>query len=90
MRCEGRSNWPPIWRATGGETLTGEMGILASVDTDRSGSRCYLTMEFENQRYSATLLFTEVTFCWLITKMLKNRIGMSTKEVGDLDLSYTL
>jgi len=47
-------------------------------------------MDLESQRYLGTLLFTDKKFCWLICKLLKNRTGMSIKEIGDLDLSYTL
>lgn len=90
MSYRGISNWPPIWCRTGKETLTGEIGVLVNADTDRSGSRCYLSIDFENERYCGTLLFTDITFCWFITKILRNRIGMPIKDVGDLDLSYGL
>jgi hypothetical protein len=90
MSYRGVSNWPPVWCRTGRQTLTGEIGVLANADTDRSGSRCYISIDFENERYCGTLLFTDVAFCWFIAKMFKNRIGASIKEIGDLDLSYTL
>lgn len=50
------------------------------------GDRCFLTMDLENQRYLGSLLFTDKKFA--ICKRLMNRTGI--KEIGDVDLSYTL
>lgn len=90
MTYLGEPNWPPVWCRTGEPSLKGELGILVSADCDRSGSRCYLAMETEGRRYAGTLLFSDVTFCWFITRTLKNRTGMTLKDVGDLDLSASL
>jgi hypothetical protein len=90
MSYRGMSNWPPVWCRTGQPTLSGEIGVLVNADCDRAGDRCFITMDLESQRYLGTLLFTDKKFCWLICKLLKNRTGMSIKEIGDLDLSYTL
>jgi predicted oxidoreductase len=90
MSYRGMTNWPPVWCRRGSENLTGEIGILVNADCDRSGRKCYLTIDFENQRYLGTLLFTDDKMCWFITKILKNRIGRSIEEIGNIDLSYTL
>ena len=90
MNYGGAANWPPVWHRNGDEPLTGEIGVLANADTDRTGNRCFVTMEFESKRYIATVLFSDVTFCWLIARTLKNRVGTPIKDIGDLDLSYTL
>jgi predicted oxidoreductase len=90
MSYRGMPNWPPVWCRMGERTLSGELGILVNADCDRSGKSCYLTIDFENKRYLGTLLFSDDKMYWLITKILKNRIGLSIKEIGDLDLSYTL
>ena len=90
MSYRGASNWPPVWCRTDRPYLTGEIGVLTNADSDRSGTRCFLSMEFEKERYAGTLLFTDVAFCWYITKVLKNRTGFTIKEIGDLDLSHTL
>ena len=88
MTYRAAPNWPPVWCHAGKPNLTGEVGVLVNADSDRSGSRCYLSMEFEKERYASTLLFTDVAFCWYITKVLKNRTGFTIKEIGDLDLSH--
>jgi len=82
-------SWPPVWCRSGSQALTGEIGVLVSADIDRSGKRCYLSIDFENERYFGTLLFTDIVFCWFINKILKNRIGTPIRDIGDLDLSFT-
>ena len=90
MSYRGLTNWPPMWCRTGFDTLSGEIGVLVSVDVDRTGNKCYLGMDIDGLRYIGTLLFTDTRFCWLITKLLKNRVGIPIENIGDLDLSYTL
>ena len=90
MTYHGATSWPPVWCRSGEEPLNGEIGVLISVDCDRTGKRCYLGMELNDQRYLGTLLIEDVAFCWLITKILKNRLGMSIEEIGELDLSFAL
>lgn len=90
MNYRGLPNWPPLWCRTGKPSLTGEIGVLTSADSDRTGKRCYLSMEFQGERYFGTLLFDDSTFCWYICKTLKNRIGLTIKEIGELDLAHTL
>ena len=90
MSYHGITNWPPVWCRTGVQNLTAEIGTLVNADSDRSGKKCYLTIDFGNQRYLGTLLFSDDKMCWFITRTLKNRIGLSIKEIGDLDLSFTL
>ena len=63
-------------------------GFCDSVVSCSSHSKCYLGMELDGRRYAGTLLFKDVTFCWFITRILKNRIGSSIKEIGELDLSF--
>ena len=88
MAYGGVPNWPPVWYRNGEQSLRGEFGVLVSADCDRSGAKCYLGMELDGRRYAGTLLFKDVTFCWFITRILKNRIGSSIKEIGELDLSF--
>jgi hypothetical protein len=90
MTYHGATSWPPVWCRTGEQPLTGEIGVLVSVDCDRTGNRCYLGMEIDDRRYLGTLMVNDVAFCWLVTKILKNRTGMSIKDIGDLDLSFAL
>ena len=90
MSYRGMASWPPVWCRKGEQTLSGEIGILVNADSDRSGKKSYLTIDFENRRYLGTLLFSEEKMCWFITRALKNRLGLSIKEIGDLDMSFTL
>ena len=90
MTYRGMPNWPPVWCRSGEETLKGELGVLVSADCDRSGNRCFLSMELDGRRYAGTLLFNDVTFCWFVTRILKNRTGTSIQDLGDLDLSFSL
>lgn len=86
----GVPNWPPLWCRAREQTMKGEIGILVSADCDRSGSKCYLAMELDGRRYAGTLLFNDVTFCWLITRIFKNRLGTPIKDLGELELSLSL
>jgi hypothetical protein len=87
---EGTANWPPLWRRSDRHDLTGEVGVLANADSDRTGTRCYLSINFDNERYTGTILFEDKKFCWYVAKTLKNRIGMPVKDIGDLELPHTL
>ena len=64
----------------------GEIGILSNADTARTGKQCFISINFENSRYCGTLEFTDPTICWSIAKLLKTRVGMSIKDIGDLDI----
>ena len=94
MRYRGVPNWPPVWtpRSTGGQdSIKGEIGILKRVDRDvKTVNRCFLLIEHNDQNYIGTLLFSDGMFCWLMSVLLKKHIGLSIKEIGNLDLSYTL
>ncbi len=89
MIYRGVQNWPPVWCHTGKQSLKGEIGVLASADTARQGNRCYVSMDFEDERYTGTLLFDDVVFGWFVTKSFKDRIGASIKDIGDLDFSFS-
>jgi hypothetical protein len=94
MQYRGARNWPPVWTqagTNGKKTATGEVGRLKQVNGDsRSNKRCFLVTEHEGERYIGALLFDDAIFCWLISRVLKSHIGWSVKELGDLDLSFTL
>jgi hypothetical protein len=94
MQYRGARNWPPVWSqagTNGKKTATGEVGILKQVNGDsRSNKRCFLVIEHEGERYIGALLFDDAIFCWLISRVLKSHIGWSVKDLGELDLSFTL
>jgi hypothetical protein len=94
LSYRGMHSWPPLWtqRGTNGnKTLRGEVGILRQVNGDsRSNRRCFLVIEHEGERYVGTLLFDDHVFCWLVSKVLKTHIGWPIKDIGALDMSFTL
>jgi len=90
VKGQGIASWPPLWRRSDRESLAGEVGVLANADSDRTGTRCYLSINFENQRYTGTLLFEDKKFCWYVARTLKNRVGMPIKDVGDIDIPSSL
>jgi hypothetical protein len=87
-------NWPPIWAQPskdGGKTVEGEIGILRYALTDRRlANKCFLVIEHGNERYNGTLSFDDAKFFLLVSHLLKNHIGRPIKEIGDLDLSFSL
>jgi hypothetical protein len=94
MNFRGVRNWPPVWLPVDREitkSLVGEIGILRHVQHDaRYNTRCRLVIEHEEGVYTGTLMFDDVSFCWLVTNILKSHIRRSIKNIGDLDLSYSL
>ena len=86
-------NWPPVWTqlTKDGKILRGEVGILRKVTPkDPSDDKCYLVIEHEAAHYVSSLIFDDVMFCRLMFSVFKDNIGRSIKEIGDVDLSYTL
>ncbi len=92
MSYHGMRNWPPTWVAHySNENLIGEYGVLTEVISDiLRRNRCYLTMEHKNRACMGALLFDDETFCSLVSTILKENIGNSITQLGDLDLSDTL
>jgi len=93
MRRHGVPSWPPVWtltRSQNEKTVRGEVGVLTYViGNHQVTNRCYLVIEHNNERYMGCLLVDEIAFCSEIAAILQNQLGHSTKEIGDLDLSYT-
>lgn len=82
-------NWPPVFVPLAPPTrvIVGEFGILKGVSSSRfQRDRCDLIIEYEGLKLTATLLFNDRDFCWLITHLLKFNINRSIKDIGDLDL----
>jgi hypothetical protein len=93
MRYQDAPNWPPVWtqmRIGSVKTVTGELGVLTYVHGSDYSHKCYLVTTHENENYVATLPFDDAVFCQLITKLLRQHIGKSIKDIGDLDVDYTL
>jgi hypothetical protein len=95
MNFAGYANWPPIWvSGTGSENrkkTLGEVGILIGVIfNEATPDRLFLTMEIKSERYMGCLAFNDHVFCRQLYLFLQDHIGKSIKEIGDLDLAYTL
>jgi hypothetical protein len=90
IRHPGGKNWPPVWtqrRRDGVKAVTGEDGILIYVHAAAGSNKCDLVIEYENENYTGTLLFDEAKFCHQVAALLRQHIGKSIKEIGDLDVS---
>src|SRR5256714_746205 len=94
MSRYGVPNWPPIWtqaRKEGNKRVVGEVGVLRYVHANNKIShKCYLVIEYDREHYVGSLIFNDVAFCSQISKLLRDQVGRSVKEIGDLDLSYML
>jgi len=90
----GIRSWPPIWvhsRSHPVRKQNGEIGTLTGVvfheDIQR---RLFLAIDFEGERYMGGLAFGNAALCKRLYSILQNHVGQSIKQIGDLDLSYTL
>ena len=95
MSYHGASNWPPAWVWIGAEENKhpkGEVGTLSKVwfSAIHPYNRCYLRMEFEGDDYMGVLLFDDLPFCGEVFKLLAKNLDRSIKEVGDVNIAYTL
>jgi hypothetical protein len=93
-RKSGMCNWPPIWTTTRHDQNhepKGEIGTLQQVlKNDLFKHRIFLFIDYQDRRYMGSMAFDDERFCSEIYNVLKYRVGYSIKEIGDLDLLYTL
>jgi len=47
-------------------------------------------MEHDSRTYTGALLFDDALFCLQIARLLESLIGSSIKEIGDIDVGFTL
>jgi hypothetical protein len=94
IRKSGYRSWPPRWTTTHltkDDKPIGEVGTLEDVMmTELIDNKVFMFMQCEGLRYMGFIGFDDITFCSPICTLLKAHIGRSIKEIGDLDLSYTL
>jgi hypothetical protein len=90
----GFCSWPPIWTTTHhnqNDKPTGEIGTLQQVLKGALfNHRIFIFIDYQDRRYMGSIAFDDETFCAEIYCVLKNYIGYSLKQIGDLDLSHTL
>jgi hypothetical protein len=93
-RKSGLCSWPPLWTTTRHDPTdkpVGEIGILEqALMHELVNNRIFLFIQFESFRYMGSLSFDEPVFCRQICSLLNVNVGHSMKEIGDLDVSYTL
>jgi hypothetical protein len=58
--------------------------------SDLVDNKVFMFMEFQGFRYVGFLGFDDATFSRQIHPLLKSKVGLSIKEIGDFDLSFTL
>jgi hypothetical protein len=93
IRHPSGTNWPPVWtqrRIDGVKAMTGEDGVLIYVHAATDSDKCFLVIEIENENYTGTLLFGDPKFGHHVADLLRQHIGSSIKQIGDLDVSFIL
>ena len=94
IRKSGVCIWPPLWTTTrrdASDKPRGEVGVLKQVLKHKFiDNFVFLWIEYESSRYMGVLVFDDLAFCHQIHTLLNTQIGVSIKEIGDIDLSYML
>jgi hypothetical protein len=91
MSYRGVRSWPPVWtrsRTYGAKPLAGEVGVLTYVYSNRRVvNKCFLVIDYEQETYVGSLVCADRSFCAEISDLLRNHIGQSLREIGDLELA---
>ncbi len=94
LTYRGLRSWPPVWSPArpraGKEVLSGELGVLKHTLSNAILGKCYLLIEHENAAYIGCLLCSDQAFCSQIAGVFEDNKGRTIKEIGDLDLAFTL
>jgi hypothetical protein len=82
-------NWPPIWANTRQDPTDkpqGEIGNLQQVFMNDDGDILFIAIDYQGRRYMGAIGFDSPALCWQIYILLQSHIGLSIKEIGDIDL----
>jgi hypothetical protein len=94
IRTNGYRSWPPLWTTADQDRdkkPIGEVGTLEdAVMRNLIDNKIFMFMQYQGSRYMGFVAFDDSTFCRQIYGLLKSKAGLSIKEIGDIDLSYTL
>jgi hypothetical protein len=94
IRKSGHLIWPPVWTPidpSRDDKPVGEVGILEDVMMNElDDSKIFMFMQYQGLRYTGFMSFDDRMFCRAIYTLLQSKIGLSIKQIGDLDVSYTL
>jgi len=87
-------SWPPTWSPAKPRTdlkpLRGEIGRLSYTFAGAKPDRFFLVIEHEGHPYVGCLFIEDRIFCAQIIPILEKQVGRTIKEIGDLELSFTL
>jgi hypothetical protein len=90
----GYPSWPPVWAPTDqnrDDKPVGEVGTLENVTVSNLvGNKIFMFMQHQGLRYMGFMSFDDPMFYRAIYTLLQSKIGFSMKDIGDLDVSYTL
>jgi hypothetical protein len=93
-RKTGYPTWPPVWTTTQqdrNDKPIGEVGTLEDVFMSHLiDNKVFMFMQFQGFRYIGFIGFDDLMFCRDMYTLLKSKMGLSIKEIGDINLSYTL
>ena len=84
-------NWPPIWTTSRDprDKLRGEIGTLKDVlINEHDNESLFIVIEYQGRRYMGAMGFDSCAFCRQIYTLLQSHIGLSIKEIGDIDVSH--
>ena len=95
MSYHGAHNWPPVWISLYDKDDTlrrSEVGVLTEARASQFGleDRIVLVMKHDEKMYGAALTFADATFCKQVLELMKDSVGLSIQDIGDLDISFTL
>ena len=82
-------DWPPIWTNCQDPTdkPQGEIGNLQEVMmTEADDDILFIATEYQGRRYIGAMGFDSPDLCFQISILLQSHIGLSIKDIGDLDL----
>ena len=82
-------NWPPIWTTSRDprDKLRGEIGTLQHVlMNEHDDEVLFIVIEYQGRRYMGAMGFDSSAFCRQIYTVLQPHIGLSIKEIGDMDV----
>ena len=90
IRKSGYPNWPPVWNTTNHDKKdipTGEAGTLEEVVMNNLiENKVFMLMTLGGVRYMSFMAFDDLAFTSQIFYLLKGNLGLSIKEIGDLNV----
>src|SRR5262245_15072100 len=95
MNYRGNRSWPPDWLWKGGiesNRLEGEVGILKDVllSSVPPSNTCFLIIEHCGAEYIGTILVSDSAFHRQICTVMLQQRGQTIRDIGEIDVSYTL